>query len=691
MRIRAIGSAFAVAATAFLTVPLAPIEAQTTWSGFSATNLVPKVVDGQPVYRPTWGLGVVSNPSGSYDVVTNNHAFATGIWQDIGRPSQNYAETNQGTALRNAAGNADSHGIRVADFDNDGDQDFIEFVGDPGRDGSGLNRYFSNNGDDTYTYRPDNGTGYGFSRGRLGVPFDVDLDGDLDIMVAGLTRDDDPIADGTQWVLGRNTILLNDSTKSDTDTNPTKFNPIGNADDILENFLNVGSVTNWGPGTDSDLLALNSFGFPRKVVDAVNGQSTAISLSNPQPPMVSADKARDWVLGDFDGDLKPELLIVRDNRGFNGDAARDLMYYDLSANGTASLKSGLPGSADIDDCAVGAAGDYDNDGDLDVFLGCSETARNRSNLMLMNDGAGNFSIGAAGLLPNAGLTDAENAVVFDANGDGSLDIYLGNGFEANQEPDKLLVNNPTSNNWLQVDLVGTVDNNDAIGAAMYIGSSEGWQARQVGHAFHKGSDALTLHYGLGSDNALAPVLVTWPNGMIESFDIANVNQRVSLVQGQGTPANLNALNSAPVVPGDPDPDPDPDPQFTNCRRAPVNPAFDTADATKASVYRLYCSYFLRYPDQGGFDFWFTTFSNGTMNLDEISNFFATSDEFTATYGTLTNRQFVELIYANILERPAEQGGFDFWLSELDNGNRTRGQIMLFFSQSDEFKAKTGTN
>ncbi len=654
------------------------------------------MVDGEPVYRPTWGIGVIRNDDGAYDVVSNNHAFATGIWQDIGRPSQNYAETNQGTALRGVGGNADSHGISVGDFDNDGDQDFIEFVGDPRRDGSGLNRYFENNGDDTYTYRADNGTGYGFSRGRQGAPFDVDLDGDLDILITGLVRDDDLSTPQNDWLLGRNTVLLNDNTKSDTDTNPSKFNPIGNADDILENFLNLGTVSNFGPGTESTLLALNSLGFPRQVVAATPAQSTAISLFNPQPPSVVADKARDWVLGDFDGDLLPELLIVRDDRGRNdanaGVVPRDLMYYDLSANGTPSIRAGLPNSNATDDCAVGAAGDYDNDGDLDVFLGCSETAQFRANIILINDGAGNFSIGQAGLVPNAGATDAENAAVLDANGDGSLDIYLGNGFEAAQEADKLLVNRGSSNNWLQVDLVGTIDNNDAVGAAMYVGSStQGWQVRQVGHAFHKASDATTLHYGLAGDSELAPVIVTWPNGLVESFDVNNVNQRISLVQGQGTTTNLNALNSAPDVGDDPDPDPDPDPQFTNCRRAPVNPAFDTSNPTNASVYRLYCSYFLRYPDQGGFNFWLTTFSDGTMNLDEISEFFATSDEFNIRYGTLTNREFVELIYRNILERPAEPGGFNFWLGEIDNGNRTRGQVMLFFSQSDEFKAKTGTN
>ncbi len=132
------------------------------------------------------------------------------------------------------------------------------------------------------------------------------------------------------------------------------------------------------------------------------------------------------------------------------------------------------------------------------------------------------------------------------------------------------------------------------------------------------------------------------------------------------------------------------PTYDNCRQAPVNPAFGTSDETNASVYRLYCSYFLRYPDQDGFGYWLSEFDSGARDLNDISEFFAISTEFTSTYGSLTNSQFVGLIYTNILEREPEATGFDFWLGELDSGNRTRGWLMLFFSQSDEFRTKTGT-
>ncbi len=132
------------------------------------------------------------------------------------------------------------------------------------------------------------------------------------------------------------------------------------------------------------------------------------------------------------------------------------------------------------------------------------------------------------------------------------------------------------------------------------------------------------------------------------------------------------------------------PTYTNCRQAPVNPIFNTTNEVNASVYRLYCAYFLRYPDLAGFGFWFDTHVNEGWSLARISDFFATGAEFDATYGSLNNDQFVTLIYNNVLSRSPEPVGYAFWVNQLNSGGFTRGEVMLFFSQSDEFKGLTGT-
>ena len=106
--------------------------------------------------------------------------------------------------------------------------------------------------------------------------------------------------------------------------------------------------------------------------------------------------------------------------------------------------------------------------------------------------------------------------------------------------------------------------------------------------------------------------------------------------------------------------------------------------------RLYSAYFLRIPDRGGLQYWIARKRAGT-SLNAISQSFATSAEFQEQYGTLTHREFVELIYTNILDREGEPSGVNYWTGELTSGRKTRGQVMVGFSESGEYKtAQTKT-
>lgn len=117
---------------------------------------------------------------------------------------------------------------------------------------------------------------------------------------------------------------------------------------------------------------------------------------------------------------------------------------------------------------------------------------------------------------------------------------------------------------------------------------------------------------------------------------------------------------------------------------------DTCPELTDSVTRLYSAYFLRSPDNTGIDFWIGEYSEGRWSLPRISQHFSESDEFAALYGSLSNRQFVDLIYQNILGRPGEATGVDFWTGRLDRRELTRGQVMLSFSEGPEYVQLTGT-
>ena len=108
------------------------------------------------------------------------------------------------------------------------------------------------------------------------------------------------------------------------------------------------------------------------------------------------------------------------------------------------------------------------------------------------------------------------------------------------------------------------------------------------------------------------------------------------------------------------------------------------DDTYAPAARLYSAYFLRRPDTAGLDYWVGRLRGGA-GLAYVSQFFSASAEFRNLYGTLTNREFVELIYQNILGRPGEASGVSFWTGELDSGRRSRGWVMIGFSESSEYK------
>jgi hypothetical protein len=105
------------------------------------------------------------------------------------------------------------------------------------------------------------------------------------------------------------------------------------------------------------------------------------------------------------------------------------------------------------------------------------------------------------------------------------------------------------------------------------------------------------------------------------------------------------------------------------------------------VVRLYMAYFRRLPDLGGYSFW-TGRSRSGVSLDAVSANFAASHEFAATYGSLTNAQFVSLVYQNVLGRAGDAAGLSYWTGQLDSQARTRGQVMVGFSESSEFRTET---
>ncbi len=106
----------------------------------------------------------------------------------------------------------------------------------------------------------------------------------------------------------------------------------------------------------------------------------------------------------------------------------------------------------------------------------------------------------------------------------------------------------------------------------------------------------------------------------------------------------------------------------------------------APITRLYFAYFRRIPDYAGLLFHISRYRS-RLPLATISQDFANSAEFTRTYGSLDNSAFVRLVYNNVLGRAPDSSGFAYWTGELNSGRLSRGQVMVGFSESVEFKAR----
>ena len=76
-----------------------------------------------------------------------------------------------------------------------------------------------------------------------------------------------------------------------------------------------------------------------------------------------------------------------------------------------------------------------------------------------------------------------------------------------------------------------------------------------------------------------------------------------------------------------------------------------------------------------------------MPLQEIARRMTGSSEFVGTYGNLNNTQFVNLVYENVLGRPASTADRTYWVGRL-NAGYARSAMMIGFSESPEFKTSS---
>lgn len=100
------------------------------------------------------------------------------------------------------------------------------------------------------------------------------------------------------------------------------------------------------------------------------------------------------------------------------------------------------------------------------------------------------------------------------------------------------------------------------------------------------------------------------------------------------------------------------------------------------VLRAYVTVLDRTPDADGLVSWTNAREAGLSQYDLVAQL-ASSHEFQARYGALSNRDFVEELYDGVLGRDGDAAGVAAWTRVLDAGVDTRAGVALGFSNSAE--------
>ncbi|MFC0219818.1 DUF4214 domain-containing protein [Pseudochelatococcus lubricantis] len=110
-----------------------------------------------------------------------------------------------------------------------------------------------------------------------------------------------------------------------------------------------------------------------------------------------------------------------------------------------------------------------------------------------------------------------------------------------------------------------------------------------------------------------------------------------------------------------------------------------SDDNEGSVARLYEALFDRTTEFEGFKFWLDMYRDGASIAEIAERIFDTEEA--SSLSTLSNEDFVDLLYHNTLQRDADQGGRDYWIGRLTDGD-DRVNVVLDFVYAEESGNKT---
>ena len=489
---------------------------------------------GSKLYRnngaPGWNFTDVTSSAGisgggngvwaDYDNDGDLDFYTSGnkLWMNNGAPGYNFTDETV------AAGNLTTPDPTMAagwgDFDRDGDVDLYMVNGERYNDGSPsfyADIFYSNNGDGTFTDRTVQ-TGLDTSNkkayGRSVNWGDYNNDGWIDIHVGNyrlcpnyLWRND---RDGTFTDVAAETNTTGDydddryydqqaqDTYGDGTWGPTYGHTIGSAWGDLDND---GDLDLW----DSNLV--------HKYVGPTNWPNMPYDIRG---------------------------YVCDDSKIYENSGAPGYVFSDMRpTSGIAYKPIGGQGKYIGDELWSGVAmGDYDNDGDLDVFVPQIYDLEYAPSLLYRNNDDGTFTEMANGLGLQSFNHYGGSWCDYDNDGDpdlisGGKKPFSGGTYEAH-----LFRNNGNSNHYIHVDLVGTENNKIGLGARVRVVSEGESQIREVegGMGSHGHQNSITVEFGLGSKTTIDEVEVTWPDGKTQLIANPGIDRVLKITESDKAPS-----------------------------------------------------------------------------------------------------------------------------------------------------------
>ena len=425
------------------------------------------------------------------------------------------------------------NGVACADFDRDGDTDIFVSSYGTGNDNLGQigkHRLYRNQGSSFVEVAASVGLNTSATTGSVanGVAWgDIDLDGDLDLAMAGWSS--------THF---GNKLFRNDG---------------ATFADVTPAFL--ASTLTWG--FQPALVDMTGDGFPELLIAADFETGRAFrNLADGQFALATAamglgldDNGMGHAIGDFDRDGLPDYYVT----SIHMDVPNAGMYNGntLYMNAGAGPFVEVAAARGCDDGGWGwgtAAVDLDHDGWEDLVevngRNASEWA-NEQEYIYRNLGNGSFSrIGAASGIALAADARAVSTLDYDRDGDMDLLVLVSYGAI------KLYRNDSTmAGRWLQVKLNAAASTRCAphgLGAVVECTAGSVVQKRWMhGGTGYNSNNEYLAHFGIPTAKGSVTVKIDWPSGQTTVLAGVTANQRLEVAAPARSDINASGGVGAP--------------------------------------------------------------------------------------------------------------------------------------------------